>query len=154
MPIPQISAYKTLRIPICAEHARGLRTSFLQVPVRQSLLAWFFLSWQEKLDGMAMRVPTLTGSVTDLTVELARETTAEEVNAAMKAAASGELKGILEYCEEPIVSSDIVGSPYSNIFDAPLTSVMGNMAKIVGWYDNEAGYSARLADMCIKLANI
>ena len=103
---------------------------------------------------MARRVPTLTGSVTDLTVELARETTAEEVNAAMKAAASGELKGILEYCEEPIVSSDIVGSPYSNIFDAPLTSVMGNMAKIVGWYDNEAGYSARLADMCIKLANL
>ena len=107
-----------------------------------------------KLDGMAMRVPTLTGSVTDLTVELARETTAEEVNAAMKAAAYGELKGILEYCEEPIVSSDIVGSPYSNIFDAPLTSVMGNMAKIVGWYDNEAGYSARLADMCIKLASL
>lgn len=107
-----------------------------------------------KLDGIAMRVPTITGSVTDLVVELSVETTAEAVNAAMKQAADNELKGILEYCVDPIVSADIVGSPYSNIFDAALTSVNGKMAKIVGWYDNEAGYSARLADMCIKMASM
>lgn len=107
-----------------------------------------------KLDGIAMRVPTITGSVTDLTVELARDVTAEEINAAMKKAADNELKGILEYCEDPIVSADIVGSPYSNIFDAALTSANGKLAKVVGWYDNEAGYSARLADMCIKLASL
>jgi glyceraldehyde 3-phosphate dehydrogenase len=95
-----------------------------------------------KLDGFAMRVPTPTGSVTDLTVELSQETTI------------GYLKGILEYTEDPIVSADIVGSKYSCIFDAQLTNVNGNMAKIVGWYDNEAGYSARLADMAIKMASL
>jgi len=105
-----------------------------------------------KLDGMAMRVPTITGSVTDLTVILEREVTAEEVNAAMKAASEGPMKGILEYCTDPIVSADIVGSAYSNIFDAALTSANGNMLKVIGWYDNEAGYSARLADMCFKMA--
>jgi glyceraldehyde 3-phosphate dehydrogenase len=107
-----------------------------------------------KLDGMAMRVPTITGSVTDLTVILEREVTVEEVNAAMKAAAEGPMKGILEYCTDPIVSADIVGSTYSNIFDADLTSANGNMLKVVGWYDNEAGYSARLADMCLKMAQL
>ena len=105
-----------------------------------------------KLDGFAMRVPTPTGSVTDLTVELSRDVTKEEINAAMKAAADKELKGILEYCTDPIVSIDIVGSPYSCIFDADLTSANGKLAKVVGWYDNEAGYSARLADMALKLA--
>jgi glyceraldehyde 3-phosphate dehydrogenase len=109
---------------------------------------------QGKLDGIAMRVPTVTGSVTDLTVELAKEVTAEEINAAMKRAAENELKGILEYCEDPIVSADIVGSSYSNVFDAALTSANGKLAKVVGWYDNEAGYSARLADMCIRLAGL
>lgn len=109
---------------------------------------------QGKLDGIAMRVPTVTGSVTDLTVELARDVTADEINAAMKKAAENELKGILEYCEDPIVSADIVGSAYSNVFDAALTSANGKLAKVVGWYDNEAGYSARLADMCIKLAGL
>lgn len=109
---------------------------------------------QGKLDGIAMRVPTVTGSVTDLTVELAKEVTAEEINAAMKKAAENELKGILEYCEDPIVSADIVGSSYSNVFDAALTSANGKLAKVVGWYDNEAGYSARLADMCIRLAGL
>lgn len=105
-----------------------------------------------KLDGFAMRVPTPTGSVTDLTVELKREVSAEEINAAMKKAAAAELQGILEYTEDPIVSADIVGSPYSCIFDAGLTNSQGNMAKIVGWYDNEAGYSARLADLALKMA--
>lgn len=107
-----------------------------------------------KLDGIAMRVPTITGSVTDLTVELAKDVTAEEINAAMKKASENELKGILEYCTDPIVSADIIGSPYSNIFDAALTSANGKLAKVVGWYDNEAGYSARLADMCIKLSSL
>jgi glyceraldehyde 3-phosphate dehydrogenase len=107
-----------------------------------------------KLDGFAMRVPTPTGSVTDLTVELSKETTIEEINATIKAAADGYLKGILEYTEDPIVSADIVGSKYSCIFDAQLTNVNGNMAKIVGWYDNEAGYSARLADMAVKMASL
>ena len=100
-----------------------------------------------KLDGFAMRVPVPTGSATDLTVELGRETTKDEVNAAFKKAAEGSLKGILEYTEDPIVSSDIVTSPASCTFDAGLTTVQGNQAKIVGWYDNEWGYSNRLVDL-------
>jgi glyceraldehyde 3-phosphate dehydrogenase len=100
-----------------------------------------------KLDGFAMRVPVPTGSATDLTVELARETTKDEVNAAFKRAAEGSLKGYLEYTEDPIVSSDIVTSPASCTFDAGLTTVQGNQAKIVGWYDNEWGYSNRLVDL-------
>jgi len=107
-----------------------------------------------KLDGMAMRVPTPTGSATDLTVVLEKETTPEEVNAAMKAAAEGPLKGILEYTEDPIVSVDIIGNQYSSIFDAQLTSANGNLVKIVSWYDNEAGYSARAVDLIERLANI
>lgn len=107
-----------------------------------------------KLDGFALRVPTPTGSVTDLTVELSRDVSVEEINSAIKAAADSYLKGILEYTEDPIVSADIVSSPYSCIFDSALTSVNGNMAKIVGWYDNEAGYSARLADMALKMAKL
>ena len=100
-----------------------------------------------KLDGFAMRVPVPTGSATDLTVELGRETTKDEVNAAFKKAADGALKGYLEYTEDPIVSSDIVTSPASCTFDAGLTTVQGNQAKIVGWYDNEWGYSNRLVDL-------
>jgi glyceraldehyde 3-phosphate dehydrogenase len=100
-----------------------------------------------KLDGFAMRVPVPTGSATDLTVELGRETTKDEVNAAFKKAAEGALKGYLEYTEDPIVSSDIVTSPASCTFDAGLTTVQGNQAKIVGWYDNEWGYSNRLVDL-------
>lgn len=107
-----------------------------------------------KLDGYAMRVPTITGSATDLTVELATETTAEEINAAMKEAAEGPLKGILEYTDEPIVSTDIIGNPHSCIFDSDITSVNGNLVKVLGWYDNEAGYSARMADMVEKAANL
>jgi glyceraldehyde 3-phosphate dehydrogenase len=100
-----------------------------------------------KLDGFAMRVPVPTGSATDLTVELGRETTKAEVNAAFKKASEGSLKGILEYTEDPIVSSDIVTSPASCTFDAGLTTVQGSQAKIVGWYDNEWGYSNRLVDL-------
>ena len=100
-----------------------------------------------KLDGYAMRVPVPTGSATDLTVELAIEATAAEINAAMKAAANGSLKGYLTYTEDPIVSSDIVTDPSSCIFDSGLTKVIGNQVKIVGWYDNEWGYSNRLVDL-------
>jgi glyceraldehyde 3-phosphate dehydrogenase len=100
-----------------------------------------------RLDGYALRVPVPTGSATDLTVELGRESTTEEVNAAVKAAADGQLKGLLRYTEEPIVSSDIVTDPASCIFDAGLTKVIGNQAKVVGWYDNEWGYSNRLIDL-------
>jgi glyceraldehyde 3-phosphate dehydrogenase len=100
-----------------------------------------------KLDGYAMRVPTPTGSATDLTVNLTREATAEEINAAIKAAAEGPLAGILEYTEDPIVSTDIVTNPASCIFDAGITKVIGKQAKVLGWYDNEWGYSNRLVDL-------
>jgi glyceraldehyde 3-phosphate dehydrogenase len=100
-----------------------------------------------KLDGFALRVPIPTGSATDLTFTAARETSVEEVNAAIKAAAEGPLKGILVYTEDEIVSSDIVTDPASCIFDAGLTKVIGNQVKVVGWYDNEWGYSNRLVDL-------
>ena len=100
-----------------------------------------------RLDGYAMRVPVPTGSATDLTVELAKEATAAEINAAMKAASLGELKGYLSYTEDPIVSSDIVTDPSSCIFDAGLTKAIGTTVKVVGWYDNEWGYSNRLVDL-------
>jgi glyceraldehyde 3-phosphate dehydrogenase len=100
-----------------------------------------------KLDGYALRVPVPTGSATDLTAEVSRETSVEEVNAAVKAAADGPLKGYLRYTEDPIVSSDIVTDPASCIFDSGLTKVIGNQVKVVGWYDNEWGYSNRLADL-------
>ena len=100
-----------------------------------------------KLDGYAMRVPVPTGSATDLTVELEKEATAAEINAAMKAAAEGPLKGYLSYTEDPIVSSDIVTDPSSCVFDSGLTKVIGNQVKVVGWYDNEWGYSNRLVDL-------
>jgi glyceraldehyde 3-phosphate dehydrogenase len=105
-----------------------------------------------KLDGFSMRVPTPDGSVVDLTAEMERDVTAEEVNAIVKEAANGALKGILEYTEDPIVSIDIVGNPHSSIFDSKLTKVMGgNMLKVVSWYDNEFGYSNRVADLAAKL---
>jgi glyceraldehyde 3-phosphate dehydrogenase (phosphorylating) len=103
-----------------------------------------------KLDGYALRVPVPTGSATDLTVTLSRETTVEEVNNALRAAAEGPLRGILTYTEDPIVSSDIVTDPASCIFDAGLTKVIGDQVKVVGWYDNEWGYSNRLVDL-VKL---
>ncbi len=107
-----------------------------------------------KLDGYAIRVPVPTGSATDLTVTVSRETTVEEVNAALKAASeSDELKGLLTYTDEPIVSSDIVGDPASSIFDSGLTKVIGNQVKVVSWYDNEWGYSNRLVDLTELVAS-
>jgi len=104
-----------------------------------------------KLDGVAVRVPTPDGSLTDLVAILKKEVTKDEVNAAMKAAAEGPMKGILEYCVDPIVSIDVVGNPASSIFDADLTSANGNMVKIMSWYDNEAGYSKRVIDLLHKM---
>lgn len=107
---------------------------------------------QGKLDGCAMRVPIPDGSLTDLTVILKKEATAAEINTAMKAAAEGPMKGVLEYTEDPIVSIDIVGNPHSCIFDSLMTSANGNLVKVVGWYDNEAGYSNRAADLIKKIS--
>jgi len=104
-----------------------------------------------KLNGNAMRVPIPDGSVTDFTVVLKKAATVEEINAAMKAASETSLKGILEYNIDPIVSIDIVGNTHSCIFDSDLTQVIGNTAKVVGWYDNETGYSARVADLIAKI---
>ncbi len=106
---------------------------------------------QGKLDGVAMRVPIPDGSLTDLTVILKNPATKESINAAMKAASEGAMKGILEYTEDPIVSIDIVGNPHSCIFDSDQTMVNGNLAKVVGWYDNEAGYSNRAADLIARV---
>lgn len=105
-----------------------------------------------KLDGGAMRVPVADGSITDFTVILKNPATADEINAAMKAAAEGPLKGVLEYSTAPLVSTDILGNPHSCIFDSELTKSSGTMAKVVGWYDNEAGYSARLSDLALRIA--
>lgn len=105
-----------------------------------------------KLDGFALRVPTPDGSITDLVAEIAKETTVEEVNAAMKKAAEGPMKGIMEYTEDPLVSTDIIGTPYSVVFDSISTMVNGNMVKVVGWYDNEYGYSSRVVDLVVKIS--
>ncbi len=106
-----------------------------------------------KLDGIALRVPVPDGSLTDLTVILKKETTKDEINAAMKKAAESSMKGIIQYTEDPIVSIDIVGNSYSCILDAALTSCNGTLAKVVGWYDNEAGYSNRIADVIERFGN-
>ncbi len=103
-----------------------------------------------KLDGASLRVPVPTGSIVDFTANLARPATVAQINAAFKkAAASGPLKGLLRYCDEPIVSSDIVTDPHSCIFDAGLTMSLGTMVKVLGWYDNEWGYSNRLVDTAV-----
>lgn len=107
-----------------------------------------------KLNGMAMRVPTPDGSIVDLTVELTKEVTVEEVNAAVKKAAEGPMKGVLEYTEDPIVSIDIVGNKNSSIFDSGMTMTFGNMVKILSWYDNEMGYSTRVVDLVAKMASM
>ncbi|MDY5969263.1 MAG: type I glyceraldehyde-3-phosphate dehydrogenase, partial [Bacteroidales bacterium] len=110
---------------------------------------------QGKLDGFAMRVPTPDGSVVDLTAELNCAVTKEEINAAMKKAAEGPMKGILAYSEDPIVSHDIIDNTHSSIFDAPLTMVMdGNFVKVISWYDNEKGYSTRVGDLTAKMATL
>jgi glyceraldehyde 3-phosphate dehydrogenase len=107
-----------------------------------------------KLDGYAMRVPTSDVSAVDLSVKLRRQTTAEEINAAMKRAADGALKGILEYCNEPLVSVDFLGNSHSSILDAPSTKVMGgDFAKLLAWYDNEWGYSCRVVDLAVRMGS-
>ncbi|PCH67845.1 MAG: type I glyceraldehyde-3-phosphate dehydrogenase [Bacteroidetes bacterium] len=105
-----------------------------------------------KIDGFAMRVPIPNGSITDFTGILNKEPSVEEINSAFNSAASGDMKGILEYTEDPIVSADIIGNPHSCIFDSQLTSVSGNLVKVVGWYDNEIGYSSRIADLIDRLS--
>lgn len=107
-----------------------------------------------KLSGMAMRVPTPSGSVTDLTIELIQEVSKDQINQAMKEASLTDLKGVLQYSEDPLVSSDIIGNKFSCIFDSKLTSTNGSLVKIIGWYDNEAGYSARLSDMALKFLGL
>ncbi len=111
-----------------------------------------------KLDGIALRVPVADGSITDLTAELKRETTVEEINAAFKDSANGPLKGILEYSEDPLVSSDIIDNSHSCIFDAKSTMVLpkkgGNLVKVFGWYDNEWGYSCRTADLVARVGKL
>ncbi|HSJ29758.1 MAG TPA: type I glyceraldehyde-3-phosphate dehydrogenase [Acidimicrobiia bacterium] len=108
-----------------------------------------------KLDGMAMRVPVPDGSTVDLVVELSRDVTVEEVNAAVRAAANGPLAGIIEYSEVPLVSTDIIGNPHSSIFDAASTQVLGgNLVKVLSWYDNEWGYSNRVVDLIDRLGRL
>lgn len=112
-------------------------------------------SLKGKLDGIAMRVPVSDGSLVDLVAELEKRATAEELNSVMKSAATGTLKGYLEYCDDPIVSSDVIGNPASSIFDAASTRVMdGNFVKVITWYDNEWGYSKRTVDLLKKMATI
>ena len=105
-----------------------------------------------KLDGIAFNVPVPNGSLTDMTVNVKRQVTISEVNKAFKAAADGHLKQILQYTDDPIVSVDIIGNTHSCIFDAEMTSVIGKMVKIIGWYDNEAGYSSRIVDLILQVS--
>lgn len=104
------------------------------------------------IGGCGIRVPVPNGSLTDVTLNVKKDTTIEEVNEAFKSVANGELQGILQYTEDPIVSIDIVGNPHSCIFDAGMTSVIGRMVKIIGWYDNEIGYSSRIVDLILQLS--
>ncbi len=104
-----------------------------------------------KLDGTALRVPLPTGSITDFVANLKQPASVDEINAAFKSAANGRLQGVLQYCTDPIVSSDIVGNPHSCIYDADLTMSMGSLVKVLGWYDNEWGYSSRLADITVHI---
>ena len=110
-----------------------------------------FPNLEGKLGGCGMRVPVPDGSLTDITCVLNKEVTVAEINAAFKKAAETNLKGILEYTEDPIVSIDVVGNPHSCVYDAEFTSVVGNMVKVIGWYDNEYGYSSRLVDLIVKM---
>jgi len=109
---------------------------------------------QNKLGGAGIRVPVLNGSLTDFTCTLEKETTVEEINKAFKSAAQNELSGVLYYTEDPIVSVDIINNPYSCVFDAQLTSIVGGLVKVVGWYDNEFGYSNRLVDLLVKIDHL
>jgi glyceraldehyde 3-phosphate dehydrogenase len=105
-----------------------------------------------KLDGVAVRVPTPDGSLTDLVAILKRDVTVEEINAAIKAASEGPMKGIIQFQEDPIVSIDVIGSKYSCVFDADLTSANGNLVKVMAWYDNERGYAERVCDLVQRIA--
>lgn len=107
-----------------------------------------------KMFAMAIRVPVITGSMVELNVIVEKETTVDQINKKFASASRGKLRGVLQYVDAPLVSSDIIGNPYSSIFDSQLTKVAGKMIKVVSWYDNEAGYSARLADMCQKVADL
>jgi glyceraldehyde 3-phosphate dehydrogenase len=108
-----------------------------------------------KLDGVSIRVPVVDGSLVDLVAELKKTVTAEDINAAVKKAAQGAMKNIVEYCEDPIVSVDVIGNPHSSIFDSLSTTVMdGNFVKVFSWYDNEWGYSCRTLDLVKKLASL
>ncbi|MEO6303304.1 MAG: type I glyceraldehyde-3-phosphate dehydrogenase, partial [Bacteroidia bacterium] len=106
-----------------------------------------------KIGGWGMRVPVPDGSLTDITCVLTKIPTVEEINNAFKLAAQNQLKGILEYTEDPIVSIDVIGNPHSVLYDAEFTSIVGNLVKIIGWYDNEWGYSNRLVDLTLKLGS-
>ncbi|MFL5754507.1 MAG: type I glyceraldehyde-3-phosphate dehydrogenase [Bacteroidia bacterium] len=110
-----------------------------------------FPELEGKIGGCGMRVPVPDGSLTDITCVLKSYPTVKEINAAFKLASETDLKGILEYTEDPLVSSDIIGNPYSCVFDADFTSIVGNMVKVIGWYDNEMGYSTRLAELIVKV---
>jgi glyceraldehyde 3-phosphate dehydrogenase len=108
-----------------------------------------------KLTGISLRVPVICGSIVDLTIEVEKDVTEAEINAAVKAAADGPMKGIIEYMEDPIVSSDVIGNPHSSIFHAPWTMVLQKrMVKVLSWYDNEFGYSNRTADLIKKVAGM
>jgi glyceraldehyde 3-phosphate dehydrogenase len=105
------------------------------------------------MNGIAVRTPTITGSIVDLVCTLKQDVSVEEVNAVVKAAAEGPMKGVLQYCTDPIVSTDIIGNPHSSIFDAKLTSKIGSkMFKLISWYDNEFGYSSRCVDLFKRMA--
>ncbi|MBO6879015.1 type I glyceraldehyde-3-phosphate dehydrogenase [Winogradskyella sp.] len=116
-------------------------------------LTKIFPDLSDVIGGCGIRVPVANGSLTDITINVEKNTTIEEVNALFKKASNSNLKGILEYTEDPIVSIDIVGNPHSCIFDSQMTSVIGNMVKIVGWYDNETGYSSRIIDLICNLSD-
>ncbi len=118
-----------------------------------SALASVYPAAAGKVSAIAMRVPVITGSIIELNAVVKKTVTAEQINQRFKTSARKELKGILEYAESPLVSSDIVGNPHSSIFDSQLTSVMGNMIKVISWYDNEAGYAARLGDLAIRIGS-
>ena len=144
---------RTSRTRTCAAPAPPPRTSFRRAPARPRPSRLVIPELEGKLNGMAMRVPVPTGSVTDLVVETERVVTKEEVNAAFQKAAQGQLKGYLDYTEDAIVSSDIVNWPASCTFDSSLTMVQGKSVKIIGWYDNEWGYSNRLVDLTVFVGN-
>ncbi len=136
---------------------RARAAAFNMVPTTTgaaSAVGKVYPSVKGKMFAMAIRVPVITGSLVELNVIVDKEVTVEEVNKKFEVASRRKLKGVLEYADVPLVSSDIVGNPHSSIFDSQLTQVAGKMIKVVSWYDNEAGYSARLADMCRKVANL